>query len=84
FTSAQMHGLGPSRDVRIFFLLLYAGLAMYVYSGSNLQNIHQVTWILFSELSTVLVMALLFSGGLWLASRIKGQSAMSGRWNRHA
>ncbi|MFN2208463.1 MAG: hypothetical protein ACK2UT_21255 [Candidatus Promineifilaceae bacterium] len=59
-----MHGLGPSRDVRIFSLLVCAGLAMYVYSVSGLQNIHQVTWIPFIEFSTVLVMALLFGGGL--------------------
>jgi hypothetical protein len=64
FTIAQMHGSGPSRDVRIFSLVVYAGLAMKVYSGSGLQKIHQVTWILFIEFSTVLVMALLFGGGL--------------------
>jgi len=64
FTSAQMHGLGPSRDVRILSLLVCAGLAMYVYSVSGLHNIHQVTWIPYIEFSTVLVMALLFGGGL--------------------
>jgi hypothetical protein len=78
FIITQMYGLGLSRNGRIFFLLVYTGLALYVYSGSGLQNIHQVTWILFIEFLAVLVMALLFGSGLWLASRIKGQSVMTG------
>jgi hypothetical protein len=71
FIITQMYGLGLSRGVRIFFLLLYAGLALYVYSGRGLANIHQVTWIPFIEFLSVLVMALLFGGGLWLVSKIQ-------------
>jgi hypothetical protein len=77
FVITQMHGLGLSRNVRVFFLLVYAGLALYVYSRSGLQNIHQVAWIPFIEFLAVLIMALLFGGGLWLASRIKGQSVVT-------
>ncbi len=77
FIITQMHGLGLSRNVRAFFLLVYAGLALYVYSGRGLENIHQVTWIPFIEFLAVLVMALIFGGGLWLASRIKGQQAVA-------
>jgi hypothetical protein len=71
FIITQMHGLGLSRNVRIFFLLLYAGLALFVYSSRGLTNIHQVTWIPFIEFLSVLVMALLFGGGLWLAGKIQ-------------
>ncbi len=42
FIVTQMHGVGLSRDVRIFFLLVSAGLAIYGYNGGGPQNIHQV------------------------------------------
>ena len=77
FIITQMHGLGLSRNVRAFFLLVYAALALYIYSGRGLTNIHQITWIPFIEFLSVLVMALLFGGGLWLASRIKGRQRVS-------
>jgi hypothetical protein len=73
FIITQMHGLGLSRGVRAAFLLIYAGLALYVYSGRGLANIHQITWIPFIEFLSVFVMALLFGGGLWVAARLRGQ-----------
>jgi hypothetical protein len=77
FIITQMHGLGLSRGIRAFFLLLYAALALYVYSGRGLANIHQITWIPVIEFLSVLVMALLFGGGLWLAGRVTEQQTLS-------
>ena len=58
--------------------LIGAGLALYVYSGRGLTNIHQITWIPFIEFLSVLVMALLFGDGLWVVSRIRRQQAVPG------
>lgn len=78
FIITQMHGLGLSRGVRAIFLLLYAGLALSVYSGRGLADIHQITWIPVIEFLSVLVMALLFGSGLWLAGRVKKRQPSHG------
>jgi len=75
FIVTQMHGLGLSRNVRAAFIIGYAALAIYVYSGRGLQNIHQVTWIPFIEYLAVGVMALLFGGGLWLVNRLRNETS---------
>ena len=61
----QMHGLKLKNWVRWSILGAYMGLALLVYSGRGLANIHQITWIPLIDYLLVLVLAGIF----WLILR---------------
>ena len=70
FVITQMHGLKLSRLVRGVILAIYIGLALFVYAGRGLANIHQITWIPIIEYLLVFVLAGLIGVGLWIARRV--------------
>jgi hypothetical protein len=72
FVITQMHGLGLSRLVRWIILGLYIAAALVAYGLYDITMIHQITWIPIIEYLGVLILALIFGAGLWVAGRIKG------------
>ena len=69
----QMHGLKLKQWVRWSILGAYIGLALLVYSGRGLENIHQITWIPIIDYLAVFLLAGIFWLGLWVRKRLRGQ-----------
>ncbi|MCJ7733507.1 MAG: hypothetical protein MUP11_03070 [Anaerolineales bacterium] len=69
FVITQMHGLKLANWLRWSILGIYLALALYVYSGRGLMNIHQITWIPLIDYLVVFLLA----GILWLVLWISGK-----------
>ncbi len=69
----QMYGLKLKKWLRWTILGTYIGLALVVYSGRGLVNIHQITWIPLVDYLLVLVL----SGIFWLILRLRRKSEIS-------
>jgi len=69
----QMYGLKLKKWLRWTILGTYIGLALVVYSGRGLVNIHQITWIPLVDYLLVLVL----SGIFWLILRLRRRSEIS-------
>ncbi|MGE5123440.1 MAG: hypothetical protein ACM3H7_02915 [Acidobacteriaceae bacterium] len=74
FVITQMHGLGLSLRIRSILLLLYLGLAFWVYNGRGLEKIHQITWIPAIDYLSVFLLAGIFGIGLRIARLLKGDT----------
>ncbi len=72
--ATSMYGLGLARWVRLTIIGLYIAFAVAIYSQIGIAKIHQVTWIPLTYYATVLVLALLIGGGLWLAQKFGARS----------
>ncbi len=70
----QMHGLKLKKWLRWTILGTYIGLALVVYSGRGLVNIHQITWIPVVDYLLVLML----SGIFWLILRLRRRSEIPG------
>jgi hypothetical protein len=71
----QMHGLGLSRLARWAILLAYIGLVLLTYSQAGWERLNEIVRIPVIEYLAVVVLALLISGGLWIARRLRGERA---------
>ena len=72
--ATSMYGLGLPRWVRLTIIGLYIAFAVAIYSQIGIAKIHQVTWIPLTYYATVLVLALLISGGVWLGQKFASRS----------
>ena len=72
--ATSMYGLGLARWVRLTIIGLYIAFAVAIYSQIGIAKIHQVTWIPLTYYATVLVLALLISGGVWLGQKFASRS----------
>lgn len=70
FVITQMHGLKLPRAAKWFFIALYIGGAIAVYSGRGLNRLWELAAIPATDYIVLIVMALLFGGGLWVFKRI--------------
>lgn len=70
FIITQMHGLGLSLKARLGILGVYIGLAVLAYLPI-LNQIWRISLIPFIEYLSVVVLALLIGGGLWVAKRFR-------------
>jgi len=70
FVITQMHGLGLKRWQKIVFFAIYAGAALWVYSGRGWAQLNEIIRIPLIEYVLVFVLALLIGGGLWVARRV--------------
>lgn len=68
--ATTMYGLGLPRWVRLAIIGVYVAFAAAIYSQIGIARIHQITWIPLTYYATVFVLALLISGGVWLAQRL--------------
>jgi hypothetical protein len=79
FVITQMHGLGLSRIIKWALAALYVGSAVVVYSqvytNRPFDRLWQLTAIPLIDYLAVVVMALLFGGGLWVYDRVRGKRA---------
>ena len=71
FVITQMHGLGLKRWVKWLILAAYIGGAGFVYASRGLNKLYEVVSIPLIEYAGVVVLALLFAGGLRLAGKWK-------------
>jgi len=62
----QIYGLKLASWIRWIFLGIYLSLAIFVYSGRGLENIHQIIWIPLIDYLVVLLLA----GVIWLILRV--------------
>jgi hypothetical protein len=70
FVITQMHGLGLRRWHKWGILALYAGAVLWVYSDVGWDRLNEIIRIPVIEYLSVLVLALLVGGGLWVARRL--------------
>lgn len=73
FIITQMHGLGLSRRVRWLIFGAYALSAVVIYSGRGVNRLWELTAIPMIDYLGVVIMALLFAGGIWVADRLRGK-----------
>jgi len=71
FIITQMHGLGLSRWIRWIMLLVYIGLAIWVYSERGWNYINEILRIPIIDYVAVLILAGLFWIGLWLSGVVR-------------
>lgn len=71
FVITQMYGLNLKRWMRWGFLLLYVGGASWIYSQRGISRLWELTAIPLIDYLSVIVLALLIGGGLWLYDRIR-------------
>ncbi len=71
FVITQMYGLGLSLRAKLAVLGLYAGLALWIYSGRGWVQLNEIVRIPVIEYLAMFVLAGLFGAGLWAAKRLK-------------
>jgi hypothetical protein len=67
-----MFGIGLKIWMKWAILAIYVGLVLLVYSQVGWDRINEIVRIPVIEYALVFVMALLISGGMWIARRIRG------------
>jgi hypothetical protein len=72
FIITQMHGLGLSRRVKWLFFCGYVLGAVVVYSQQGVSKLWQLTAIPLIDYLSLVVLALLITGGMWVYDRIWG------------
>ncbi len=82
FVVTQMHGLRLSRLARSGLVGLYVAAVLYVYNSRGWDKLNEVVRIPLIDYLAVVILALIFGGGLWLARRLRGQSPAIGSANR--
>ncbi|HEY9087550.1 MAG TPA: hypothetical protein VIO36_05235 [Anaerolineaceae bacterium] len=75
FVITQMHGLGLMRWPRFWILATYIVLAGAVYTYRGLGQINEIIRIPAIDYLGVVVLALLFGAGLWIARLVRGKPA---------
>lgn len=73
FVITQMHGLGLSLRTRALLLAGYVASALWVYSGRGFDKLDEIIRIPVIDYLAVIVLALLFGLGLWVARLLAGQ-----------
>lgn len=71
--ATSMYGLALARWIRLTIIGLYLAFALAIYSQIGIEKIHQITWIPLTYYATVLVLALLIGGGIWLVQKVGGR-----------
>ena len=74
FVITQMHGLKLANWLRWSILGIYLALAIYVYSGRGLMNIHQITWIPLIDYLVVFLLAGILWSVLWISGKITSKT----------
>jgi len=72
FILTQMHGLGWPRWVKGLLALLYVAGVVWVYAGRGFNKLDEIIRIPVIEYVSVVVLALILLGGLWIAKRLRG------------
>lgn len=76
FVITQMHGLGLSRLVRGLLLATYVGLVLFVYNSRGWDKVNEIIRIPVIDYLAVVVLALLFGLGLWIAKKVGGRGSL--------
>jgi hypothetical protein len=74
FIITQMHGLGLRRWVTWAFGVFYIVSAIIVYSGRGFNRLWELAAIPLADYAILIIMALLFGGGIWIKRRITGSN----------
>ena len=72
FVITQMHGLGLRLWQKWLILAAYIGSVLAVYSQRGWAQINEIVRIPVIDYVAVVILALLFGGGLWVAKKIRG------------
>ena len=72
FVITQMHGLGLKQWHKWLILGLYIGSVTLVYSQRGWDKVNEIIRIPAIEYLSVVVLALIFAGGLWVAKKVRG------------
>jgi len=75
FVITQMHGLGLNRITRGGLLALYIGLVLFVYNSRGWDKLNEIIRIPVIDYLAVVILALLFGLGLWVARKLGGRAA---------
>ncbi len=70
FVITQMHGLGLNKLTRAFLLGVYVAAVLYVYNSRGWDKLNEIIRIPFIDYLAVVILALLFALGLWIARRL--------------
>ena len=76
FVITQMHGLGLSRMIRGLLLASYVGLVLFVYNSRGWDKVNEIIRIPVIDYLAVVVLALLFGLGLWIAKKVQGRTSL--------
>ena len=71
FVITQMHGLGLRLPVKLGILAAYLGGVLWVYNDRGWDKLNEIIRIPAIDYLGVAVLALLISGGLWVARRLR-------------
>lgn len=71
FVITQMHGLGLSLKTRIGLLAAYIAAVLFVYSQRGWGMLNEILRIPLIDYLAVIVLALIFGAGLWIARKIR-------------
>lgn len=72
FVITQMHWLGLRLWQKLLILAAYIGSVLAVYSQRGWAQINEIVRIPVIDYVAVVILALLFGGGLWVAKKIRG------------
>jgi hypothetical protein len=71
FVITQMHGLGLRLWQKWLILAVYIGSVTLVYSQRGWVQLNEIVRIPVIEYLSVIVLALIFGGGLWVAKKVR-------------
>ncbi len=77
FVITQMHGLGLKNWVRASLLGVYIVAVLFVYNSRGWANLNEIIRIPLIDYLAVVVLALLFGLGLWIARKLSGERKLA-------